>query len=61
VLRDAPETEGRLSLHGDDLMHAVARLRGDRESLIGFGRSGTSRAKQNQPGGDTLTAALVGG
>lgn len=36
VLRDESEADGRLSLHDDDVMHAIARLRGDREGIIGF-------------------------
>ena len=42
VLRDAGDADGQLSLNADDLMRAVARLRGNREAIIGFGRAGAA-------------------
>ncbi|HQU47132.1 MAG TPA: ATP-binding protein, partial [Pirellulales bacterium] len=61
VLRDESEADARLSLHDDDVRRAIARLRGDREGIIGFGGPSMSRAKQGQPGIGGLPAALAGG
>ncbi|HET6883476.1 MAG TPA: AAA family ATPase [Pirellulales bacterium] len=46
VLREESEADGRLCLNGDDLMQAVARLRANREGIIGFGSASVPRAKQ---------------
>jgi hypothetical protein len=38
VLRDASEIAATLSIDAEDVMHAIQRLRGNRDAVIGFGR-----------------------
>lgn len=44
VLRDESDSDADLALDAEDLTHAVARLRGNREAVIGFGGASMSSA-----------------
>ena len=61
VLRDETQSDAELILDAKDVMHAIARLRGDREGILGFGGVSVPQAKQGRLGIGGLPPALVGG